>query len=770
MPSMLTVWALPVWANTLENSDAGASSPQIEEVIVTAQKREEDLQSVPLSLQVIDTKKLDQLNAKGFDDYAKFLPSVTFQTTGPGDASVIMRGVPSNGLQPTVATYLDEQPVTTTIGMLDVHIYDIARVEALAGPQGTLYGASSQAGTIRIITNKPDPTGFKAGYDLEGNYVAHGDAGYVTQGFVNLPVSEQAAIRLVGWHEHDAGYIDNAPGTRTFPTSGACIANTSPPPPGCVSTNRAKENFNSVDTTGWRAALRVDLDDSWTITPVLSGQQKTGKGVFGYDPKLGDLTVTRFNPDDRRERWTNAALTVAGKIADLDLVYAGGYIKRTESSHADYTDYSLAYDSSVSSYITDNDGNVINPNQVVTFSDDVTIESHELRVSSAQNRPLRFVAGLFLSRLEDKRLENFHIDNLADSLSVPGWPETWFLARLKLKNQDTAAFTEISYDITSKLTATGGFRQFRTEGSSKGFFGFQSATEQNCSMPGLDGAPCLNTDKEVSENGHTPKVNLTYHIDDQRMVYATWAKGFRPGGFNYTHGAPQYLADFLTSYELGWKTSWAGNSLRFNGAIYQEDWKDFQFAFRGPSGIAIRANAGQARIRGIEADLTWVPDERWLISGGFNLMAPETTANYCGLLDANYRPITNCAEPLAPSGTQLPGTSKFKGNAVARYSFEVAGFDAHLQSAFVYQSAAWPNLQTQNNAILGQQPAWSALDLSAGVERDSYKVVLFVNNVTDERSELTRYPQCTASVCGPIATYVVPNQPRTVGLRFSQEF
>ena len=141
-----------------------------------------------------------------------------------------MRGVASgetanhSGPSPSVGTYLDEQPITMISGALDIHIYDIARVEALAGPQGTLYGASSQAGTLRIITNKPDPSEFKAGYDLQFHTLQHGEEGYVGEGFVNLPISSNSAIRLVGWYEKEAGYIDNVPGTVTYPSSGRTTA------------------------------------------------------------------------------------------------------------------------------------------------------------------------------------------------------------------------------------------------------------------------------------------------------------------------------------------------------------------------------------------------------------------------------------------------------------------------------------------------------------------------------------------------------------------
>ena len=215
------------------DAPADASGGALQEVIVTAEKRTENLQDVPVSITALGTERLEQLNVQNFNDYVKYLPSVAYQSGGPGFAKIYMRGVASgdnanhSGPLPSVGVYLDEQPVTTIQGPLDIHIYDIERVEALAGPQGTLYGASSEAGTLRIITNKPDPSGFKAGYDLTGNAV-RGEGGYIAEGFVNIPLSANAAIRLVGWAERDGGYIDNVPGTAVFPSDG-CMSNFSPP-------------------------------------------------------------------------------------------------------------------------------------------------------------------------------------------------------------------------------------------------------------------------------------------------------------------------------------------------------------------------------------------------------------------------------------------------------------------------------------------------------------------------------------------------------------
>lgn len=259
----------------------------VETVVVTAQKRSENLQNVPFSIEALTSEKLQQLDINNFADYVKYLPSVTYQPGGssggagagngaPGFANVYMRGVVAggdgnhSGSLPTVGVYLDEQPITTIGGTLNVHIYDLARVEELAGPQGTLYGASSEAGTIRLITNQPDPSGFDASYDLTGNNIDHGGYGYIAEGMINQPIADNAAIRLVAWDEHDAGFIDNVPGTRTYPTSGITINNY----------RIAKNDFNDGDTFGARGALKVDLNSNWTITPSFVAQEEKTNGIW----------------------------------------------------------------------------------------------------------------------------------------------------------------------------------------------------------------------------------------------------------------------------------------------------------------------------------------------------------------------------------------------------------------------------------------------------------------------------------------------------------
>ncbi|WP_304189811.1 TonB-dependent receptor [Phenylobacterium aquaticum] len=749
------------------------AGPTVEEIVVTAQKKEENLQDVPVAVTAFSTKKLEQLHVENFNDYVKFLPSVAAQSAAPGGATVFMRGIASgananhSGSLPSVGTYLDEQPITTIGGALDLHVYDIARVEALAGPQGTLYGASSQAGTLRIITNQPELGVLKGSYDLKVNSVDHGGTGYVAEGMVNIPVNDQIAIRMVAWDEHDAGYIDNVPGTMTYPTSGVTINNK----------KIAKNNYNDVDTYGARIALRLDLNDTWTIRPTFMTQDTKSNGVFGYDPSVGDLKVTHFLPEDGHDRWYQAAMTVQGKISDFDLVYSGGYMDRRIDSHSDYTDYSFFYDTLFGSgaYITDSHGNVIDPTQRITGRDHFTRVSNEIRLSSPQDQRLRFVVGGFQQRQTHFIEQNYQITGIDPAISVTGWRDTlWLTEQLRI-DRDYAAFGELYFDITPKLTLTAGVRAFKSDNSLRGFYGFSSGFssktgEAACFAPNSVGhGPCTNLDKRVKETGETYKANLNYKIDDGKMVYVTYSQGFRPGGINRRSTLAPYSSDYVYNYEAGWKTQWADNSLRWNGAVYYEDWKDFQYSFLGPNAFTEILNAGQAQVKGVETELSWAtPVQGLTVNTAASYTDAKLTEPYCGTVDAAGKPNKTCATPQAPSGTRLPVTPKVKANATARYEFPWGDFTAHVQGSAVYQSSSTAALPVLESAILGTQRAYGQLDLSAGLDHDTWKVELSVLNAFDKRGDNYRYAECPTLVCS--RPYVVPNQPRTISISFGQKF
>lgn len=794
--------ALAADADQAAPQQSAASQPSdkptaaLDAVTVTAQKRVENAQAVPVSIDVLSTDKLSEMNVNSMNDYVKLLPSVSIESTSPGFSQVFMRGVSSgstgnsgianhSGPMPSVGIYLDEQPITTIQGALDLHIYDVQRVEALAGPQGTLYGASSQSGTIRIITNKPDPSAFSASVSTEVNSVSNGTLGNITEGYVNIPLSDRAALRVVGWDEHDAGYIDNVLGSRTFPTSGITQSNAS----------RVHDDYNESWLRGARAALKVDLNDDWSITPTIIGQSQHNGGIFAFDPKVGDLQVSHAYPEYQEDRWVQSALTVQGKIGNFDLVYAFSHLNRSDWTDSDYSDYGFWYDTLLGygKYITDKNGNYINPSQHIRGNDVYAKTSHELRLSSPKDERFRFVGGIFAEHQSHRISQDYQIDGLAPATSVEGWPGTIWLTKQHRVDDDYAVFGEFSYDITDQLTATVGGRFFHTENSLRGFYGFGTGYSSSEGVATcfsdykFDGAPCTDLDKKTKQNDHVGKANLTYKFDNDKMIYATWSEGFRPGGINRRGTLPPYVADFLTNYEFGWKTEWLDHRLRWNGAVFQENWKDFQFAILGQNGLTEIRNANQARIRGFESNLTWAATYNLTLSAGVTLLNSELTANYCGATDPNDQPITNCPAgttgfadgPQAPKGTRLPSTPRAKGNLTARYVFDAFGGEGYFQAAGFAEGNRRTDLRDYENSVVGNMPGYGTVDLSIGLKKDAWAYDIYAKNVFDSRGELNRYTECAiagrnsngvpSTICGG-QYYIVPITPRTIGFRITRNF
>ncbi len=802
--AILAAAASPAGAQQAPAAAAPAGGT-LEEVIVTSQKRAENLQSVPISIQTLDTKKLAELQVSSFDDYAKYLPSLSVQSFGPGYAQLYVRGVTNGGdglhvgSQPLVGMYVDEMPVTTIANNLDVHIYDIARVEELSGPQGTLFGSSSMAGTVRVITNAPDPSRFEAAYDVTANAFTKGDPGGKVEGYVNLPINERAAVRLVGWSEHDGGYISNVPGPAglTYPSSGLARENS----------RLVEKNYNWVDTTGGRGALKIALSDSWTVTPTLMTQRQTANGQFGYTPYpysftdlngtpttvggSGDLNISHYQPDRDTDNWWMATLAVQGKIGNFDVLYSGGYIKRTITSSFDYSDYSFFYDAKYGSgaAFTDNAGNLITPAQTTVSRDDFYKQSHELRITSPKEWRLRFVAGAFLQRQRNDTRDEYRVQNLADAASITpgsglaasldGQPGVLYLNSQTRTDRDSALFTDMSFDVTKKLVLTGGIRAFHYDNTVYGFFGFNDINgfghsgEAQCFTP-VDPTnhvrPCDNINYRATKSSATHRVNLTYKFDDDAMIYTTWSTGFRPGGVNRVSTRPPYQPDYLTNFELGWKSMWLDHRLKFNGALFFEKWKDAQYGISGTNGITELVNAGRAEIRGLEAEVQWRAAPGLTLSSSATFLQTKLTTNACNKFSADF----SCGPPggtnfvLAPAGARLPVSPKFKGNLIARYEWTAGNFEAHAQAAGVYQSDVVPTLTASDVPIVGMQPGYASFDVSSGVARDKWTMEFYVENLFDKRGEAIRYTSCTAAVCSLVN--VIPIKPRQLGITFGQKF
>jgi iron complex outermembrane receptor protein len=781
-----------------------APSGALEEVIVTAQKHEQNLQDVPISVQAFDTKHLEQLQVTSFDGYAKYLPSLSYQNYGPGQAQLYVRGVTNGGdglhvgSQPLVGVYVDEMPVTTIANNLDVHIYDIARIENLSGPQGTLFGSSSMAGVLRIITNKPSTTGFEAGYDLTANTYTAGAPGGKIEGFVNVPLSDAVAIRLVGFTEHDGGYINNVLGpAETYPTSGIVRTNA----------GLTKKNFNDVQTSGGRAAMKIDFNKTWTVTPMVMAQNQDSKGTFAFTPALGDLNVAQYFPNENQDNWWQASLTVEGKISDFDVLYAGGYLARNVHTRADYSDYAYFYDTYYSQSTTgpgyfgdnfrDNNGNLISPAQYTLSTNNYKKYSHELRFSTPKDWKLHGVLGLFLQRQYNYARDEYRVDGLADALSITNLPGVLYLNSQRRTDRDRAIFTDWTYDATDKLALTGGLRVFSFDNTVYGFFGYNGQNVGNGGPPHGSGEqlcsagtattdpiwPCVNIDSRQTKTGTTHRLNATYKFDPDHMLYATWSTGFRPGGINRVRTFPGYQPDYLTNVEIGWKTEWFDRRVRWNGAVFDEEWKDAQFGITGQNGITEIVNTGAARIKGIESDVTWRVTDGFTLTASATYLDAKMIENACnfpspsGKCSEPYTPPPTPADPtptpepnflLAATGSRLPVSAKLKGNVIARYEFKVGEAEAHVQAAMVAQTNVGPNLQQSYNAITGQQPGYQSLDLAGGWKRGKWEAELFLQNAFDKRGESIRYNECNPSVC--TLTYVLPIAPRLVGVTVGQKF
>ena len=812
-----------------------AGLPDQSEIIITATKREENLQNVPISVQVLGTRKLDELNISNFEQYTKQLPSVTFQTAQPGFTTVYMRGIATggddsnhSGSLPTVGSYLDEQPVTTIGGTLDVHIYDIARIESLSGPQGTLFGASSEAGTIRIITNKPELGVTTGRIDSELNTVDHGGVGGKLEGMINLPITDHIAFRGIAFYQHDAGYIDNVLGSVTL--CGDPIMGPDPDNPGqqivigCVKNgvhfdNRrfVHKNFNTLNTYGGRAALKVDLDDNWTVLPQFMYQKATANGVWFMDADQPDLDTVRYQDEVAKDRFWQAALTIEGKIANFfDLTYAGAYMNRPRYTTSDYTDYTVAYDNYyeycgglANCFNFSNDaGKTINPRQHIIGTDHFTKMSQELRVATPADRPIRALVGAFYQDQKNHIFQDYLVDGLATNLSVRGYPGTLWLTNQRREDKDWAIFGEANWDITRTVTLTGGLRFYRFDNTLYGFAGFGPEPNAVSSHTGQDtcltvngnlawkdpgsplatgtsglNIPCYNV-ADVSANGqavprrsegtgHIHRLNIQWNPHEGLMFYATWSKGFRPGGINRQPDTAPYAPDFLTNYEAGWKATFWGSRLRWDGAIYHQVWSGFQFGYLGANSLTVIQNGRDAHVDGVETQVDY-------INGGLSLSAAaaytnaKTSGNICHAAIV-VDPSPDCSgldskgKPdfvVVPSGSRLAITPKLKLSGTARYTWPIWSGRAHVQAAVSHQGSALSELRPDAEAITGKIKASTLVDLFVGYDWSKYSMELFATNVFDERNQISRFVVC--SICDQVK--IVPGRPRTLGIRFGYHF
>ena len=424
---------------------------EIEEVVVTARKKTESLQDVPLSVSALRESALDEKGISVFEDYLLQLPSVTAGGSGPGTSTIYIRGLASTtpnlttagvaGLAPNVSFYLDEQPLAQPGRNLDVYAADMARIEVLAGPQGTLFGASSQAGVVRMITNKPVIGETSGNVEVESRFMPDGDSGAKVELVGNIPIGESTAARLVAYRDKKGGYIDQVAGTldvsqsARFRPAGTIRQNGLP-----VNSSRGgfqagadlsgatlnkagaiiKDDANELTYEGFRASVAHEINESWDALFTVAQQTIEADGVFFVDPTLGDLEIQRYTEDKIEDEYDNMSLTLEGSIGDLEVVYAGAYTDRTTDQMVDYTDY-LFVGQYLPYYICDYyvtytsnaPGNVPTgtcgaPNLLVDSTTNLEVTSHEFRINADLSDTTSLTAGVFISDTELTELNLFN--------------------------------------------------------------------------------------------------------------------------------------------------------------------------------------------------------------------------------------------------------------------------------------------------------------------------------------------------------------------------
>lgn len=713
---------------------------KIEEVIVTAQKKSENLQDVPISVNTLSNEDLNNLNIKDFSDYVLQLPSVSAIQRRPGMGQIFMRGISDGGnsnqsLQgPAVAIYLDESPVTMIGDNLDVHVYDIERIESLSGPQGTLYGAASQAGNLRIITNKPS-SDFDTGFNVSLDTTSGGGLSNMVESFINIPLSDNAAIRIVGYNDKDAGYIDSVSDSITFPLSGITRGND----------DYVENDFNDSVKSGYRAALRINLDDNWVLDGSIMGQNLESDGVWDHDPdRLGSYKVGRFFEDSQEDDWTRFSATITGDLGFADLTFTTSSLDRDFEVLSDYSHYSIdgyveGYYTCYTSYF----GPCVDPS--IQFENDTsqTFDTHEIRLSSNSDNRLSWILGAFYSENETKYNSQWHIPPIHPDAKVPTSKDLYYQTEQVRKDSEDAIFGELYYQLNDKTNITIGHRRFDNETKLNGFVG---TVWWPSSLIGSSTRPD-NVNSVFKGKDSITKLNIAYDVSDDTMIYLTKSEGYRPGGANRTQQlGSTYDADFLKNTEFGFKSIFSNGKARLNGALYQMNWDDIQLGWfdSSISLLGLVDNIGKAESSGYELDL------RYLLTDNlsFNIAASKNDAK----LKADY---VLRGSVRARNGQDLPFTPDLKYNFNVNYESNEGNI---MQLNYAYVDSMWNDLFYADRE---KQDSYAIANFFyIKPINDNSSIQIYIDNIFDEKAELYINSE-------DIQRLITVNRPRSIGIKYS---
>jgi iron complex outermembrane recepter protein len=746
----------PTWAadqGAADNTNRPQPAADLAEVIVTAEKRDSTVQKTAISMTAITGADLQAQGVTDLVEVAQQVPGVSFKTSGPGQTELEMRGLTSTGGEsPTVGFYLDETALTPPAMaqngkvVIDPGLFDLNRVEILRGPQGTLYGAGSMGGTVKLVTNQPDLQHF--GVNAHGAFSDTDGGGFnhTENAMLNLPlVPGIAALRIVGTNENISGWIDRDV-LNPFPlevNNSTQRGNVASAP---VAARFSDANWETL--RGGRAALLVKPTDALSLDAGVLYQSIHQGGPNTIDvPPGNDAHYQPFDVSEPFEDNFNLyTLTAKYDFDSFQIV----------SATSDWTRHQLQTQD-ISEAMQDYIGGFLGPPADFPFStaagglgagsiseDDYSRQvSEELRVASTGNDAWQWLGGAYYSSFHatshvysyyDGFTALFGTNNLADNH--------------RLLNVDQyALFGETSYELPNHLKSTVGFRYFMYHSNS-------ATSVSGVSANGTSATLYAN----AQNSGVTPKINLAYIPDDNTTIYATIAKGFRPGGPNSpipppcTPAPEQFGPDSVWSYELGEKLRFAESRVSVNGAIYYEDWSNIQQQVAPPCGYKFTTNAGKAKAYGAELEIAVIP------------VAGLTLSESVGYTHATNS--TTLSEAGVVAGDRLLDVPEVTSNTSATYRHPLPlsqpmNLVVRVNNSYV---DSIQDITYARNTL----PSYDLVNSRVGLEADHWSAMFFVDNLTNRVALLSDTGALSANV--PIFNRVATNQPRTFGVDLNYRF
>lgn len=784
---LATLIAVSASTTATASNQQGAASPVLEEVMVTATKRQSTIQDLPFSINAQSQQDIERAGATNLEELSRNVAGLTIQNLGPGQSQVAIRGVSAGqivrdqpGVKEQVGVYLDESVISLSLFTPDIDLYDLNRVETLRGPQGTLFGSGSMGGTIRYITNQPNFEGFEGSAEVNLSTVTDGEEGGHLKGMVNVPLSDAVALRAVAYTTEYAGFID------------------------ALGENGSKKSdVNGGNRTGGRVALSFQPNDTLTVTPRIIYQQIDVDGfnrqeVFNlfanpYTTTRPAITLQEREQylllDEKFEDDTLIAdLTVSWSLDGFDVTFVSSYTDREilVSRDASALTGSVSIDLGLATAAVTLPSNLRD-------STEVEQTTHELRFSSNDSGALQWLVGGFFSdteRVYEQRLPTPGYDAFADAAlgagtsagAANGFPsDSPYNSSLPYDLEQTAVFGEINYDVTDQWVVTAGLRYYDFEESRRFKSGgiFSNGDDQ--------------TDSTTSD-GFTPRLMTSYDLNETVTLNAQVSQGFRLGGVNDPlnaglcntddlatfGGFPDYDDETLWNYEAGIKARTSRWSV--NAAVFYADIKDLQVTLdAGSCSSRVVFNADEAYSMGVEVEFTAQLTEQFYMTASGSVLEAE--------FDSSVTDVNGSVIGGIEKGNRLPSVPDVQFALAGTYTFPfgvLGANEAYVSASLQYvgDRITQPSDQlpgagnftsglafggatgTEQTNLDLELDAYETVNLSSGLVYDGWEVIAFVNNVTDENTNLSFDRERGGRARLGFRT----NQPRTIGVTARMEF